>query len=443
MHDFRYAHKKDVANLKKNLSGNTKKLRIKKKTISNLFRYEGRKKSDSREVDLTGFNRVLFLDKKAKTLEVEGLTTFEDIADSTIPHGFLPLITPELKHITIGGAIVGIGVETNSFRFGFVHNSLLEAEVLLGNGKIVTCSPKINSDLFYGLPNSYGTLGYVLRAKIKLRKIKPFMTLRTEKFIDINKLLKSMLTAAKKRDTASIEALAYSKSDLYLTITKETDKPRNLKSIYGPTIFYKEISKPNEFALSARDFCFRYDPDWFWNVPGGSLLNLFRRLAPASIRNSRFYKKYGQPLYDKINYKSKNKFEALIQDWEVPWKDGAKLFNFFFETVDLNGNPIIFAPIKVPKSATLYPMKQNEPYLNLGCYCAIKRKKGQAPYYATKKLDEFCFKHQGIKMLYSSTFLSEKEFDKIYNGRAYKKLKQKYDSQCLLPTLFEKAVKAG
>jgi hypothetical protein len=57
-------------------------------------------------------------------------------------------------------------------------------------------------------------------------------------------------------------------------------------------------------------------------------------------------------------------------------------------------------------------------------------------------MDDYCFKHEGIKMLYSTTFLQEKEFNKIYNGKTYGKLKRKYDPQALLPTLFEKTVKA-
>jgi hypothetical protein len=41
-------------------------------------------------------------------------------------------------------------------------------------------------------------------------------------------------------------------------------------------------------------------------------------------------------------------------------------------------------------------------------------------------------------MLYSSTFLSQAEFDRVYNGAAYARLKEKYDPQRRLPSLFEK-----
>src|SRR5687768_12991424 len=107
-----------------------------KRTSSNLFRYQPRSRAAQR-IDLSSFNHVLRVDADNKTLEVEGLTTFESIVDHTLTQGLVPLITPELKHITVGGAIVGIGIESDCYRHGFVHDGLIEAEVLLADGRIV------------------------------------------------------------------------------------------------------------------------------------------------------------------------------------------------------------------------------------------------------------------------------------------------------------------
>ncbi len=195
--DLRPRHQKQLRELATSLAGNSQRLLIKKKTISNLFRYDGRSDLNGREVDLSQFNQPLYLDPGAQTLEVQGLTTYQSIVDFVLPHGFLPTITPELKHITVGGATVGIGIETNSFRYGFVHNSLLEADVLLPTGEVVTCTPTNDyADLFFGLANSYGTLGYILRAKIQLRPALPFVRLRTERFNSVSAYLGTMKTAA-------------------------------------------------------------------------------------------------------------------------------------------------------------------------------------------------------------------------------------------------------
>ena len=55
-------------------------------------------------------------------------------------------------------------------------------------------------------------------------------------------------------------------------------------------------------------------------------------------------------------------------------------------------------------------------------------------------MDNKCFELGGLKMLYSSSFLSREDFDRIYNGRAYAQLKAKYDTSQRAPTLYQKAV---
>jgi hypothetical protein len=57
-------------------------------------------------------------------------------------------------------------------------------------------------------------------------------------------------------------------------------------------------------------------------------------------------------------------------------------------------------------------------------------------------MDRKCFELDGIKMLYSSSFLSEAEFDARYNGAAYRILKKKYDSAGNAQTLYKKVALA-
>lgn len=446
--DRRKKHQRQVDELAKSLAGNTERLRVKKKTISNLFRYEGRSPTPSREVDLRAFDQPLYLDKKNHTLDVQGLTTYEAIVDYVLPHGYTPVITPELKHITVGGAFVGIGIETNSFRFGFVHDSILEADVLLPSGEIVTCSPGgKNADLFFGLPNSYGTLGYILRVRLQLHPAKPYVHLRTERFHATKELVGAMERESKNSDNDYLESLFYSPSELYLTTARQTDQAGKLSGIYGKNIFYRQISRPGELRLTTKEYLFRYDPEWFWAMPEAGFHNLFRWLAPKRFRNSSFFTRYiawqtkwGErlPFLNLVD----ETIEPLIQDWEVPWQHAQALLDFALANLDLNGKPLMTAPVKTPATASGYPMKSNHTYLNLGSYSLVKKKSGQPPYHSTKIMDEFCFSRGGIKMLYSSTFLSKKEFERIYDGSTYDKLKVKYDPNGLLPTLFEKAVKA-
>ncbi|MGH8620816.1 MAG: FAD-binding oxidoreductase [Burkholderiales bacterium] len=417
-------------------------LRLKKRTISNLFRYAARP-GPRGGIDLGGFNHVLGLDRAARTLEVEGLATYESIVDRALPHGLVPLITPELKHITIGGATVGIGIESNGFRHGFVHDGLLEAEVLLADGRIVVCTADNEyADLFRALPNSYGTLGYILRAKIRLMPAAARVHLRTRAFTDPGVLLDAMRTATGRGDADFIESLVFARDRLFLTLSQFVAEAPATADIVHENVFYRLLACEGDVYLTTKDYLFRYDPDWFWNIPETAPYRLFRRFAPAPMRNSGFYKRYTQlkhRLLGVLPQRAPDE-EPLIQDWEVPWEHAEELVRCALDHVDLGGKPWIATPIRALSSSTLYPVRPGTLYFNLGCYCYVKKSPGRADFFHTRLLDRKCFDLGGIKMLYSSTFLDEPEFDRIYNGAVYRALKRKYDPYGALGTLYQKCV---
>lgn len=430
--------------LNKLQSSSYETLSLKKKTASNLFRYIHPHKTKKRAFAIKNFDNIISIDTENGILDVEGLTPYEKIVRFTLQHGFLPTVAPELKHITIGGAIVGIGIESTSYQYGFVHDGLLEAEVLLPNGQIVLCTPtNAHSDLFFALPNSYGTLGYILRAKIKLYKAMPFVHIQSQFFSDMTEFMHAMRNATEQSGLHFNEGLIFSPHEFYLLLGHFVDHVNNADDIYRKNIFYKLIQNQKDIYLKTEDYIFRYDPDWFWNIPETPFYNIFRQIAPKSWRNSGFYKKY-------IDHKKKwlswfgiknsitQEEETLIQDWEVPWDKGVELLQFALQNVDLNGKPWAAVPIKPQNAVSLYPLKSNTLYFNLGCYCSSKRIPNRDPFYNTKIMDAQCFSLGGLKMLYSSTILSSDQFAALYNGHLYHQLKQKYDPQQLSSTLYDK-----
>lgn len=421
-------------------------IKIKKNTSSNLFRYQPRKNADRHAISLQDFCHVLHIDATNKTLEVEGLTTYETIVNFTLSHGLLPTVAPELKFITVGGAIVGIGIESTCFKYGFVHDGLIEADVLLPDGRIVICSPdNEHADLFHALPNSYGTLGYILKAKIKLHAAKQYVHLTNQYFDNIDDYLAAMKQAALTGDQDFIEGLFYNSKKCILTSGYFVAQAPQVLNIYQE-IYYKALSDNTELYLKTNDYIFRFDPDWFWNIPETSFYNFYRRYAPRAWRNSGFYKRYTQRknrLMNILGVKREQNDEPLIQDWEVKWDHGKELMQFVLEHVDLEGRPWVALPIKPLSSPTSYPVTSGELYFNLGCYCYVKKAQDKEAYHYTKMIDNKCFALGGIKMLYSSTFLNKEEFDRIFNGAQYEAVKSKYDTHKLAPSLFEKAVQAS
>jgi hypothetical protein len=415
-----------------------------KRTSSNLFRYGPSPRRSG--LDLRAFDHCLALDASARTLEVEGLATFEQIVDYTLPHGLVPCVTPELKHITIGGAIVGIGIESNCFRYGFVHDGLLEAEVLLPDGRIVLAAPgNEHAELFRGLPNSYGTLGYILRARIMLMPAQPYVHLATTRFKDVDAFLEAMRAATERADVDFVEGIFYDERTLFLTLSRFAQRVPHVDDIVRRHVFYRLIEQRSDVYLTTKDYLFRFDPEWFWNLPDTPFYRLFRRYAPLAMRNSGFYKRYTvwkRRALARLGLRGDSTQEPLIQDWEVPWPEAAGFTRFALREVDLSGRPWIVTPIRTPATPTLYPMRANTLYYNLGCYCQVTRPAGRGEYWYTRIMDRECFARGGIKMLYSSSFLPREEFERIYNGSAYAELKRRYDAPGRAPTLYDKAVQA-
>ena len=116
-------------------------VRLAKRT-SNLFRFRDPAAGPAgRGLDVSAFRQVLQVDPAARTAVVGGMTTYEDLVDATLRHGLMPLVVPQLKTITLGGAVTGLGIESTSLRNGLPHESVLAMDILTGDGRVVTATP--------------------------------------------------------------------------------------------------------------------------------------------------------------------------------------------------------------------------------------------------------------------------------------------------------------
>lgn len=61
--------------------------------------------------------------------------------------------------LTVGGLLMGMGVENNSHRYGMFHETCVAYEIVTGDGQLLRCTEQENSDLFRALPGSHG--GYI------------------------------------------------------------------------------------------------------------------------------------------------------------------------------------------------------------------------------------------------------------------------------------------
>ena len=139
-----------------------------KGNVSTIFSQASERSKATSKLDLNKFVGIIDFDEKNATVTVGGKTPFKMLTEFLIPRGLCPQVVPELDTITVGGAISGVGIESSSFRHGFVHNSMIEFDVLMGDGRVSKQASK-RIKICFVVSHSYATFGYNV-CKLKLMK---------------------------------------------------------------------------------------------------------------------------------------------------------------------------------------------------------------------------------------------------------------------------------
>ena len=119
----------------------------------------------------TKLNHFLHWDEQEGILECEAGVSLEEIITFFGPKGWLPMICPGTKFVTVGGAIANdIHGKAHHIDGSFV-NCVLSFTILLADGSVVEASRSENTDLFWANFGGLGLLGVILKARLRLRKI--------------------------------------------------------------------------------------------------------------------------------------------------------------------------------------------------------------------------------------------------------------------------------
>jgi FAD/FMN-containing dehydrogenase len=429
------------------------------KPTSNLFRV--RAKSNVKGLDTSGLTGVIAVDPDARTADVSGMCTYEDLVAATLPYGLSPLVVPQLKTITLGGAVTGLGIESTSFRNGLPHESVLEMDILTGTGEVLTASPERNADLYRAFPNSYGTLGYSVRLKIELEPVKPFVALKHLRFHSSTDMVAAMdrIIETGGLDGVRVDYLdgvVFSADESYLCVGVQTATPGPVSDYTGQHVYYRSIQHDNAGIdngkadrLTIHDYLWRWDTDWFWcSRAFGAQNPKIRRFWPRRYRRSSVYWKligYDQRfnIADRIEKRNgRPPRERVVQDVEVPIERCAEFLEWFLTNVPIE--PIWLCPLRLRgtrESAAgwpLYPIRPHHTYVNIGFWSSVPV--GATDGATNRLIERKVSDLEGHKSLYSDAFYSLDEFEELYGGETYKTVKKTYDPDSRLLDLYAKAV---
>jgi FAD/FMN-containing dehydrogenase len=399
-----------------------------RKSTSNLFRR--RDQRATRKLDVRRFRHVLEIDPAQRVARVEGMTTYETLVDATLAHRLLPAVVPQLKTITVGGAVSGLGIESSSFRFGLVHDSVNRMEVLLSGGDVIECSRDEHAELFYALPNSYGTLGYIVSLEMELVPSRPYVRLTHTPYVRPEDLFAEIPRAG----ADFLDGTAFDIDDLYLTTGKMTDEAPSVSDYTWLQMYYRSIRERRTDYLKIRDYIWRWDTDWFWCSKQFGLQNrTLRFCATPWLLNSRTYQHLMRLARRVVPDKAGT--ESVIQDVDIPLAAAGDFYHFLMQEIDIR--PIWICPFRVFETWPLYALEPGV-YINFGFWDVIATTHERGHF--NRKIEARTLELGGKKALYSSAWYDRETFERTYGGPCYTRLKNRYDPDGLLPDLYTKCV---
>jgi len=416
----------------------TGKIKLKKNT-SHLYRPRS---TEDRNLNLNFFNQVININPEENWVHVEGLMTYRELVKETLKHNKIPLVVPEFSSITVGGAISGVGIESSSFKHGLTYDVATEYTVLNGDGQIRTASKDENKDLFDAIPNSYGSFGYILSAKLRLKDAAPYVKVVNYKATSVEEYL-GLIQKYRRGGTDFMDGMILSKNEMYLMVgylADENEIPIGIRtSSYRQNIYYKSISRYGIDWMTIEDYFWRYDYNSFYL--GDLFENRAVRMAFGGLLRSDKIKKISELSLFKSIFGGSN--ESIVNDLGLTVDNFSEFLEWYDQEVGVY--PVWVCPYQTTKDATFFE-KKGTFGIDFGIGFGVRKNHQEKeseddPDHYKKMIDQKMFELKGRKGLYSSTFLTPEQFWSLYGSEdAFLELKQKYDPDERFYDIFEKAV---
>uniref|UniRef100_A0A8D9A8C8 Delta(24)-sterol reductase n=1 Tax=Cacopsylla melanoneura TaxID=428564 RepID=A0A8D9A8C8_9HEMI len=407
---------------------------------------EPKYKSSMYPVDLEEMDTILSIDEEKRTVKVEPYVTMGQLTRYLLPKGWSIPVVVELDDVTVGGIVLGQGLESSSHKYGMFHNNCISYELVLSDGSLVTCSKDKESDLFHVIPWSYGTLGFLTAIEIQIIPVKKYVQLQYVTLKTLPDLEHHLKKESENKANDFVEAILFSKDQSVLMIGTLSDTPDPSKTNpigrwYQPWFFehvrsFLTKKKIVEEYIPILDYYHRYTKALFWEirdiVPFGNH-PLFRLLLGWLMPPKVSLLKLTQTqtiknLYDKHH---------VVEDYLVPMTQLRAIVDYFHDNIEVY--PVWICPFLLKDLPGLvHPEKSEDTlYVDLGLYGEPK-----ADGYHSKKtisaLENYLGKIRGFQMLYAGVYQSKEQFRENYDHRLYDRVRTKLDCNKAFPEIYDK-----
>ena len=413
----------------------TQPVSLRKKAVAHQVPKGGDLRRLDAKIDVSDLNAILHIDPIERICIAESGVTYVDLVAATLQHGLVPIVVPELKTITIGGAVSGCSLESMSFKYGGFHDTCLAYEVITATGEIITCSPDGQDPLlFHMMQGAFGTLGIVAQLTFKLVPAKPFIKVTYEKYTQLADYQAAIRGHVERDDVDFIDGMIHSATMYVLSVGVFVDTAPYASRYDWMKIYYRSTLTRAEDYLTTPDYFFRYDRG-VTNVRPSSFLA--RLLFGKFVASSQVLR-----LAEKLNWLLPRDKPTVTLDVFLPFSKMPEFLAWYGK--EFNFYPLWCVPYRRVHDYEwidegFYAQMKDDMFVDLAIYGM--KQSGEKNYH--RLMEEKLRELGGIKTLISHNYYGEDEFWQIWNKRNYDTIKARTDPKNLFRDLYTKTCKAA
>lgn len=414
-------------------------------------------------IRLGNLRSILDIDVDARTITVEPLVTVGEATRELEKLGYMLAVTLEVEDATLGGLAMAVGMTTHSHKVGLYQETVVEYELVCGDGRVVRATEDEHTDLFRALPWSHGTLGLLTSVTLQIIPIQSHVKLRYEPIYSQQEYGERIRELSMGEDRPDfVEMTIFSKDTAVITTGEfatpttpaERAKENPIGRWYKPW-FFKHIESflergADEEYVPLRDYVHRHDRAIFWTlrdmIPFGNH-PAFRWVAgwlcPPRIE---FLKLTTTPGIRELTFT-----KQVFQDIVLPLTSLERAVELSEHLFDIY--PVLVYPcaiydhgsgqgqLRPPRPNTMVPGTNFGMYNDVGIYGVPAAVQRGEPYNATlamRAMERFTREVGGYSFLYADTFMSEDEFREMFDHTLYDQVRVEYGAEGAFPTLYEK-----
>jgi FAD/FMN-containing dehydrogenase len=411
-------------------------LSIKKAGVSHQVPKRGDRRRVDRRLDLTDLTEIIEIDPVQRIAVAESGVAFVDLVASTLRHGLLPIVVPELKTITIGGAVAGCSIESTSFVHGGFHDTCLEYEVVTTTGEVLTCRPDNEHALTFEMQHgAFGTLGILTKLTFRLMPAGRYVRLVYERYGSLAEYQDAIWRHFEARDVTFMDGIIHSPELFVLSVGQFVDDAPYTHRYDWLRVYYESTRERREDYLATQDYLFRYDRG-VTNVRPKSLVG--RALFGKWLGSTEWLW-----LASKLPFLLRERRPTMTLDMFIPFSKASEFWRWYQE--NLGHFPVWCVPYR---RVADYPWLSGSFWSALGderlfLDLAVYGMRQRGPSNQHRLVEQELQRIGGVKTLISHNYYEPEEFWAIWNKDSYDRVKARTDPNNLLRDLYTRTCRAA